>query len=94
MLICRCIPLVRSLISIPAGFAKMPLPGFLLLTTLGSAVWNTALVCIGAGLGTAWENAMPYFDNCTYIAAAVLAAAVAAVGVFYLLRKRKKCKRP
>ena len=48
VLICRCIPIVRSLISIPAGFAKMPMPGFLLLTTLGSAVWNTVLVCIGA----------------------------------------------
>ena len=46
VLICRCIPLVRSLISIPAGFAKMPLPRFLLLTALGSAVWNAVLVCV------------------------------------------------
>lgn len=90
VLICRCIPIVRSLISIPAGFAKMPLPSFLLLTTLGSTVWNIILVCIGAALGTAWENAMPYFDNYTHIAVIVLVVLVVAVGIFYLYRKRKK----
>lgn len=89
VLICRCIPLVRSLISVPAGFARMPLPGFLLLTTLGSAVWNTVLVCIGAGLGSAWEKAMPYFDRYTYIAAAVIGLLALAAIVFYLLRRRK-----
>lgn len=90
VLICRCIPLVRSLISVPAGFAKMPMPRFLLLTALGSAVWNTVLVCIGAGLGTAWERAMPYFDRYTYIALVAIGLLALAAGVFYLLRRRKR----
>ena len=51
VLICRCVPIVRSLISVPAGFAKMKLAKFLLLTALGSAVWNTVLVCVGGRPG-------------------------------------------
>lgn len=90
VLICRCIPVVRSLISIPAGFAKMCLPRFLLLTTLGSAVWNTVLVCIGATLGSAWEQAMPYLDNYTQIAAVTLVLLALAGAVFYLLRRRRQ----
>ncbi len=93
VLICRCIPLVRSLISVPAGFAKMSLLRFLLLTMLGSAVWNTVLVCIGAGLGTAWEKAMPYFDNYTYIVVAVLGIVVLVGSIFYLWRKHKRQSR-
>lgn len=89
VLVCRCIPIVRSLISVPAGFAKMPVFRFFILTALGSAVWNTALVSVGAGLGTAWEKAMPYFDNYTYIAAAVLAALVLGACALYLYRRRK-----
>ena len=93
VLICRCIPLVRSLISVPAGFAKMSLLRFLLLTMLGSVVWNTVLVCIGAGLGTAWEKAMPYFDNYTYIVVAVLGIVVLVGSIFYLWRKHKRQSR-
>ena len=51
VLICRCVPIVRSLISIPAGMSDMPLPKFFLYTAIGSAVWNTFLVCVGAFAG-------------------------------------------
>lgn len=90
VLICRCIPLVRSLISVPAGFAKMKIPRFLLLTALGSAVWNTVLVCVGAGLGSAWESAMPYFDKYTSVIAVICGVLVLAAGVFYMARRHKK----
>lgn len=40
----RLVPGVRSLVSIPAGAERMPLPRFLLLTTTGSAMWNFALM--------------------------------------------------
>lgn len=94
VLICRCIPIVRSLISIPAGFAKMPLPPFLLLTALGSAVWNTVLVCVGSALGAAWEQAMPYFEQYTHIAAIVIVLAVVIFAAVLLLRHRKKTRKP
>lgn len=56
VLICRCIPGVRSLISIPAGTAKMGLARFSALTALGSAVWNTLLCTMGAMAGSAWQQ--------------------------------------
>ena len=44
VLLCRLVPLIRSLISIPAGMSNMNFPLFILLTTIGSLIWNTALV--------------------------------------------------
>ena len=55
VLLCRCVPIVRSLISIPAGMSKMKMPMFLLLTTIGSLVWNTVLVYLGVVAGESWE---------------------------------------
>ena len=92
VLICRCIPVVRSLISIPAGCAKMSFPLFLLLTAIGSTVWNTLLVCIGAALGAAWEQAMPYFDQYTHLAIIVIAA-LCCLYVLYLVIKKKRQKK-
>ena len=90
VLICRCVPIVRSLISIPAGFASMNIPKFLLLTTIGSAVWNTVLVYIGSMLGEAWEKAMPYFDKYSSIAAVVIVVSVCHAAVYFLVIKKKK----
>lgn len=82
VLICRCIPLVRSIISVPAGFAKMQLPKFFTLTALGSAVWNTVLVYIGAALGAAWETALPYFKRYTVTVGVVCVALLLILAVF------------
>ena len=51
----RMVPGVRSLISIPAGVGRMPVPRFVLLTTAGSLLWNSALVLAGYALGSRWE---------------------------------------
>jgi membrane protein DedA with SNARE-associated domain len=50
VLVCRWVPLIRSLISIPAGFRRMPIGRFTVATLVGSLVWNTVLVTAG-GLG-------------------------------------------
>jgi membrane protein DedA with SNARE-associated domain len=55
VLIGRVIPIVRSLISIPAGVERMPIWRFLAFTTLGSGVWNTLLVGAGYLLGDQWH---------------------------------------
>ncbi len=56
VLIGRCVPLIRSVVSVPAGFRRMPLARFTLLTALGSLLWNTALISAGAVLGERWKQ--------------------------------------
>jgi len=56
VLVGRCVPLLRSLVSVPAGFHRMPIGLFTLYTGLGSLVWNTALIGAGAVLGDQWER--------------------------------------
>ena len=56
VLVGRCIPGVRSLVSLPAGMLKMSRVAYILLTLVGSLIWNTALSGIGWILGEEWEN--------------------------------------
>ncbi|MFG2641633.1 DedA family protein [Streptomyces sp. NPDC048370] len=78
----RTVPIFRSLISVPAGVERMPLPAFLVFTTLGSAVWNTAFVLAGYALGDNWEEVTGYVSVYSKAVLLVAAAAVLAfVGV-------------
>ena len=60
VLVGRCVPLIRSIVSIPAGFRRMKLTSFVVLTAIGSAVWNIALIGAGALLGDQWERVGEY----------------------------------
>jgi membrane protein DedA with SNARE-associated domain len=75
VLVGRLIPSVRSIISIPAGLAHMPLVPFVVYTTLGSAFWNAALVACGWLLGDQWERVEPYLDLLSWAALVAMAAA-------------------
>ena len=91
VLICRCIPIVRSLISIPAGMSKMkPFP-FFALTVLGTAVWNTVLVFVGSLAGSAWEQSLEYIG--WYSSAAIALVLLACAYIFYLYIKKKFLKK-
>lgn len=59
--LCRLIPIVRSLISIPAGIARMPFVPFLVFTAAGSLLWNTVLVYAGRITGDSWEKVSAAF---------------------------------
>ncbi|MEU6737116.1 DedA family protein [Streptomyces physcomitrii] len=83
VLLGRMIPLFRSLISIPAGIERMPLPLFLGLTTLGSALWNTAFITAGYTLGERWPEVT---DFVSVYSKGVLILAAAAVAAFALIR--------
>lgn len=60
---CRFIPIVRSLISIPAGITKMKFFSFVLLTTVGSIIWNSVLAYLGVIAGASWETVVAYIDS-------------------------------
>lgn len=85
VLVGRCVPLIRSLVSIPAGFRRMPLVPFLVCTTAGSLVWNTGLIAAGHVLGeeARWRRIEQVMSYAQY---AVVAAIVAAVGWFVWTR--------
>ncbi|SDT19170.1 DedA family protein [Actinoplanes derwentensis] len=62
VLVARCIPIVRSLISLPAGVARMPLIRFIVFTTVGSGIWNAALIGAGWTLADNWESVEGYLS--------------------------------
>jgi membrane protein DedA with SNARE-associated domain len=80
----RLVPVVRSLISIPAGSSGMRFTTFLLLTTIGSLIWNTALVGVGAAVGASWSTIVHYMDLYAYIVYALLALGVIAAVAWYV----------
>lgn len=67
VLICRMVPIVRSLISIPAGLRKMPMAKFVLYTAIGSLLWNSILIGAGWILGDNWEEAEQYVGYLQYV---------------------------
>ena len=90
---CRFIPIVRSLISIPAGMSEMAMPKFLIYTIAGSLIWNSVLTIIGAKVGDNWESILGIFDNFSHIVLIILIIIfVLIVGIFYYRRLHKKRK--
>ena len=91
--VCRMVPAIRQLISIPAGIAKMPLGSFALFTGLGAGVWTAILAFVGYGLGKSAGD-ISYLELCTKgkeTAAAhlplVIGAALVLVGIYFLVHK-------
>ena len=69
---CRFIPIVRSLISIPAGMSEMPMGKFLIYTIAGSTIWNTVLLVMGSVVGENWVNMLNIFDQYSHIVLIIL----------------------
>ncbi|MBB5808066.1 membrane protein DedA with SNARE-associated domain [Saccharothrix ecbatanensis] len=83
----RMVPIFRSLISIPAGVERMALPAFVLLTTAGSLIWNTALILAGYVLGANYHVVEQYMG---IVGKVVLGLVVLAVGFFIASRLNQK----
>ena len=83
--ICRFIPVVRHLISIPAGLARMRLAPFIILTLLGATIWNGFLTYMGTLLQENWQLVQKY----THVLDILVIAALLAAGA-YLVWKLKK----
>ena len=91
VLFCRFIPIVRSLISIPAGMTKMSFPLFIIYTTIASLIWNIALVCLGALAGNKWMDVVDFIDKYSKVCLIIICILIV-VGIilFYKNRKNKK----
>lgn len=86
---CRFIPLIRSLISIPAGMSEMHMSKFLVYTTIGSLIWNTVLIVIGSIVGNNWTSILSVLDTYSKIVVIVMAIVVILfIVIFY--KKRLK----
>lgn len=92
ILLGRMVPVFRSLISVPAGVERMPLPVFVTLTTAGSLVWNTVLVVAGYWLGDQWDVVGAYVGVVSKIVLAL--AAVALVGYVAIRVRGRTRERP
>ncbi|MFD8404397.1 DedA family protein [Streptomyces anulatus] len=92
ILLGRMVPVFRSLISVPAGVERMPLPVFVTLTTAGSLVWNTVLVMAGYWLGDQWDVVGAYVGVVSKIVLAL--AAVALVGYVAIRIRGRNRERP
>lgn len=79
----RLIPLVRTFVSIPAGFVRMNITIFSLLTVVGSTLWIGGLTYAGFILGERWEAIIPYLENYE------LAIEIVVVGAVILLLFKK-----
>jgi membrane protein DedA with SNARE-associated domain len=83
----RMVPLVRSMISVPAGVERMNVAAFLALTAAGSLIWNSVFVVAGYQLGENWHVVEAYADVLSKV---VLAAIAIALVVFVVLRIRRR----
>lgn len=69
---CRFIPIVRSLISIPAGMSEMTMVKFIVYTFCGSLIWNTVLICLGHTLSDNWSIMLDILDKYKIIAIVIM----------------------
>ena len=83
---CRFIPIVRSLISIPAGMCEMSMVKFICYTTFGSLIWNTCLVCVGAYAGNKKDVILNIIDKSSYLILAIIIVG----GLFLIYKFYKK----
>ena len=87
VLVGRCVPLIRSIVSIPAGFRRMKLSSFVVLTAIGSAVWNIALIGAGAVLKDQWDRVGDYVGVFQWV---VVAAIIVVLAKFVLSRVKRR----
>ena len=83
----RLVPGIRTLISFPAGAAKMPLAKFLAFTAAGCLIWNAMLIYVGYYLGANWTEVAGISH---FILIAVIAALAMLIVAYFVVRRRKR----
>ncbi|WP_188454067.1 DedA family protein [Virgibacillus oceani] len=89
VLFCRMIPLIRSLISIPAGMSNMKFSLFLLFTIIGTFIWNIILVLCGVVLGESWEDILSFMDIYSNLVYILIGAGIILLLGLYIRKKKR-----
>ena len=84
----RCVPLIRSVVSIPAGIARMPLPRFAVYTALGAGAWNALFIYLGRLAGDNYERIEGYVQPVSYAVLGFLLLGIAFLVVRTIRTKR------
>jgi membrane protein DedA with SNARE-associated domain len=89
VLLARCVPFLRSVVSIPAGITGMPLVRFTVLTAIGSGVWNAAFLWLGWVLGENWGTVQQWIGPVSYVVIGLVV-----VGLVVLAIRRRRSGQP
>ncbi|MDX2088010.1 MAG: DedA family protein [Kofleriaceae bacterium] len=90
VLVARFLPVVRHIISIPAGIARMPLIPFITQTFIGSTLWGGGLMVLGYQLGARWADIAAKAKRVDLVIAGVIVLAILAVAVQFVVRRRRE----
>ena len=85
----RFVPVVRSLVSVPAGVARMPLARFVVLTALGSGIWNATFIGLGYQLGARWRQVGEYSGALNVVTLVAIVAVTAVAAGRRIVRRRR-----
>ena len=87
VLIGRCIPVVRSVISIPAGTAKMNLTKFTVYSLIGIVIWNVVLCVLGYYAGEAWERVVEQVEWLSYVVVILIIASGVVCVIWWVVKR-------
>jgi membrane protein DedA with SNARE-associated domain len=90
ILIGRFLPVVRHIISVPAGIARMPLVPFFTQTFIGSTIWGTTLIMIGYELGARWDSVAEKLKRVDLIVGVLIVLVCVAVAIRFVVRRRRE----
>ena len=92
ILIARFVPVVRHIISIPAGVARMPFAQFMLQTFIGATAWGTFLILLGYELGPKYAEYSQKLKQVDLVIGLVIIAALVALVVRFVVRRRRESR--
>jgi membrane protein DedA with SNARE-associated domain len=90
ILIGRFVPVVRHIISIPAGIARMPLPAFFTQTFIGSTIWGTVLMLVGYELHENWQSVAMKAKHIDLVIGGIVVVALLALAIRFVVRRRRE----
>ena len=90
ILIGRFLPVVRHIISVPAGIARMPLVPFFTQTFIGATIWGTTLIMIGYELGARWDTVAKQLKRIDMMVGVAIVIVLVAIAVRFVLRRRRE----